>query len=396
MDDAQSLARALAARIGARSGAACRVFDLPARAPGEVPRAGVGVEHGGAVRVVALVSALSIGRSVVHLAERDGVARLVAARAGGDRDADALAARVSGPLVSGILERVPVSALDIGYALAVGLEQTLRVDGSWFCLTTYGEWSEGPSGSGTTVEVGGANAWPRFAWVAQEPTGVTVSVPGAALGANRPSWSFAAPAEVGSAFGELLIAVKHALEARAAWRARPFPLRVAGERVAEVLRDARLGPGELRYSHADHGDFPVSFPSMTLWRVDAIGEHVCVKLTESESGVAIRAGRSRFVAADRDALEAILAPLVDAVREAESRLSPDKLVPGQLYRVLLDLPGAPPGTVLCFERTEHVVYDGFDIYHFQVPAEARAIALYAIDPAVEQALPELERYLERA
>ena len=393
MDDARLLASEIGERVTERLGTPHHVFDLPTRAPGEVSRAATGIEWSGVVRIVVVAQALGIGRSIVHLGERGVRTALIGAREGAEGDAAALAERVLAPLTGGILDRVAVSALDVGNGLVLGLARAMSVDGSWFRFATYGEWSANPLASGTTVEVGGAQEWPQFARVAQEQVGVTLSVPGAAFGAPRPAWTFTAGADVQAAFGDVVQRVKSAIDARSRWRARPFPLRDAGQRIVAALRAAGVGPGEIEARYAEGSGFPSSWPAAMIWRVDRIGQHPTVQLAESEEGIAISAGRASFSAADRDALEALLPRLVDAVHEAASRLTVDQLVPGQTYRVLLDLPGAPAATILRFERTQHVVYDGFDILHFAVPAEGREVALYAIDPAVEKALPELERYL---
>lgn len=400
--DAQRLARRIAERVSSARGEALWLRDYPAQVDGDVGFVALGVAEAVDVatagtalwRAIALVSDLGPVRTLERAGRRGGVAAVVGDQGEGDADVVRHGDELARVLEQGWLDEVGLGALEAGVALLDGLGATLGVLDSRWRLGAFGQWDERVGASGAYVELAGAHEWERMVWLTQEARGVTISLPPDAFGKERIAIGAASPAELAASLGALREAAQRAVDARATFWARPFSAAKAGKRLESVLREAEVGPGRVRFDGADGAGFPVAWPQGTLWRVDRLGSHAVAVLRESSAGVEIAAGREIFRCATAAELDACLDAIVEAARETAARLTTDKLEPGACYKVVRAFGSLEEGAKIRFVRRQHVVYDGFDIHHFERDPSGEPIALYEIDPSVEGALRELHLHLE--
>jgi hypothetical protein len=190
----------------------------------------------------------------------------------------------------------------------------------------------------------------------------------------------------------MIEAVRAAVDGRAAFRARPFALGLAGEMIQRSLSSVCVHQGRLDLQWSADQGFPLTWPKAALWLVDVDGlkyRH-CVTLKESAEGVRITAGWFDEVVRNVEALESCLSRIEQAVAEELSR--PDMFEPGRSYRVLkpvtLGMQDLKPGDVLSFVKLEHVAYESRSIYRFRKAGEPGEDVLIADTEPLVQTIHE--------
>jgi hypothetical protein len=311
---AQDVGRALGA--GGEAAGPFRVRDFPAQVAGDVAWASVELVPAGALAVVFDDSAIAVA---------DG--RLV-----GFRDGGALVAA----MVASVRGGVGVNAIEALCDALPYVAARVAVDGSWWRASHWGYWDRS-STSGASINLGG-DEWGNLAQLTQRADGVELRT---ALRFDEPLVA-RARAELPALYARIASDVQAAIDARAAYRARPFSIRTVGERLLAALSRKRW---QLRVREQFPGTQEASIRH---------GDHV-EALLEEQDGVVRIAGRALRNVAE---LEAALPELVAEIHVSASRLRHDKLRPGATYRLLREIKGVGAGQRVTFFKVEHYPHDG--------------------------------------
>jgi hypothetical protein len=365
--DAQAVARRVAARVSARIGEPLWLRDYPVDVDGEIGRVVLGVSYGTLHRAVGVVSDLgAIKSAAIEVAADDGPA-LRGFQLGDDGKEAALAEAIVAAIAARG-EAWPLGLLDAGYGLYDVIGQRLGVADSGWRLTTWGEWDD--RASGVSVELYGEHAWTDLISVRSTPAGVAVAIPAPVMAGTEHLRLLATPGALVDALGGIVDDVRAAVDARAAFRARPDGIAGFGRQLLEAVREAHALRGSLRLAVTEGSGFPRTWPTAAIERVDDRGGHRRVALAETAAGVAVTVDTAfgpypSFAAAAPD-----LARILAEVRAAADRLRPDQLVPGRIYQAIAPIRAAgmsiEPGTRLLFEGVDHVPREGFAIYRFTI------------------------------
>ena len=408
---AQAIATALGHAL--KSEGPLRVRFFPAAIEGDIDWATVELTHGGGFRVLGAVFDLGPHCTVALMGERDGRTAIVG-RTGAEAAPEQVGAAMAGWVQGGGLTRVPVTAFDVACDALPLLAREVVVPGTWWRAGFWGEWDTHPAAgaTGASVELGGEDGGRSLVTVYQHDPGVELAV---GTGALSPRTQQAANSveDAARALEAAVGGVRAALAARAAYRARPFPLQRAGEILFEGLRDAGVATQAWRLKVREH--YPYDYPDGVIERHDDVGHHVEVTFSESERGVQIwpregpektnwpregpektnSVGRYSATCASEDALRAVLPDLVVATREHRRALTPDKLAPGTSYRARKAFSGIPIGEELLFVELELIPREDFSCYHFRrAGTGARFTLSDAFDDDLE-VLRHLSEHLER-
>lgn len=317
------LARGVANAVGAAIGSdgPFRVRVYPAQVEGDVPWASVELMPAGGLAVVFDDNDM--------LAVVDG--RLV-----GFTKAGALVEAV----VAYVRGGVRVNAIELICDALPYVAARVAVAGSWWRASHWGYWDRA-STSGTSINLGG-DEWGNLAQLTQTGDGVELRT---ALRWNEPL-VVRERGELPALYERIAADLGAAIDARAAFRARPFSIRTVGERLVAALAKKSW---KLRVRE----NFPGA-PYADIWHEDDVGEHFEAILGESDGVVEVAGRKLRSLGE----LEAALPALVADIRLRASQLSPDKLRPGARYRVLRALHGLAVGQHVTFFKVEHYPRDG--------------------------------------
>jgi hypothetical protein len=346
---ARLVANAVGARLGSNGPFRVRVY--PAQVAGDIEWATVELPP----RALAVVfGGLLDGSS---LTVRDG--RLVGFRAVAELVEAAAAYAGDGADVP--------NAIDVVCAALPYVAERVVVDGSWWRVSFWGEWDH-TSTSGATLGLGG-DEW-DLVWLTQTAGGVELRVDGEARPAVR------ARDELPAALERLAGEVRAAVDARAAYRARPFSIRTVGERLLAAL-------GRKSWKLRVRERYPYD-PDADIWHRDDVGEHFEAILNEHDGVVTVDGLELRNL----DELEAALPALVAEIRADAARLRSDHLRPGAGYRVLRPFKGLAVGQRVTFFKVEHYPHDGGSRWIF-----GGSFALWDQSDADCEILSDLHRYL---
>jgi hypothetical protein len=214
------------------------------------------------------------------------------------------------------------------------------VEGSWWRASHWGYWDRS-STSGTSINLGG-DEWGNLAQLTQTADGVELRT---ALRWSEPL-IVRERGELPALYERIAADARLAIDARAAWRARPFSIRTVGERLLAALAKKSW---KLRVRERFGGESDAA-----IWHQDDVGEHFEAILDERD-GVVNVAGRAMRTVEE---LEAALPALVAEIRTDAARLRSDHLRPGAGYRVLRAFKGLTVGQRVTFFKVEHYPHDG--------------------------------------
>lgn len=364
--DAQQVARRVAGMVSEQIGETLWLRDYPVAVEGEIGRVVLGVERGALHRAIAIVADLGPVTSAVYETATPALRGHQLGNADKERALAEAIATVIRARDSATGEPWPLGLLDAGYGILDAMTQRLGVAGSGWRLSTWGEWTD--LSSGVSVELYGDHDWPDLISIRPAPGGVTVAIPAAVMAGTEHIRLLATPGALVDELGSIITEARTAVDARAAFRARPEGLQQFGQRLIDVLRSTQALRGTIRLSIREGSGFPRTWPTATVDRVDDAGAHSYATLAETAAGVTVTVDTAfgpypSFAAADAD-LDAIVAQ----VRIAADRLRPDHLVPGRIYRVIAPIRAAgmtvEPPTRLLFVGIDYIPREGFAIYRF--------------------------------
>lgn len=386
---ASAIANALGLALGTSGPLRVRVF--PQLVQGDAAWASVELAVEGRFRVLGAVFELGSHLTVARMGTRGERPALI----GHDNEAaapalvaDAIAAWVRG----GGLVTVPVTVFDAACDALPLFAHQLPLDECWWRARFWGEWDE-HGGSGASVEPAGEAGWHSLLTITQDPKGVRLTIGGSDLVplVRRDVTSLDTLA---AALVAALEDARRAVIARRAYQERPFTLRLAGETLLAALREDGVAHKGWQLSVRDH--FPHGYDDGVIERRDHGGQHFELLLNEGLDGVGVSAGSSGATYASLEALRAALPELVRATRVHRHALTPDKLAPGEYYRVKKAFSGLSPGEELRFARREYVPREGLANYHFHRGGPGGEVALSEAGEVESEVLGHLDEYLQRA
>jgi hypothetical protein len=266
-----------------------------------------------------------------------------------------------------------VNAIELVAAALPYVAAQVPVAGSWWRASFWGIWEPCRSAmvvSGASINLGG-DEWSNVVQLTQLASGAEVRT---RLRRDAPL-RVVDRSELAAALDGIATEVRAALDARAAWRARPFSDVLVGHRLVEAL-------GADRWTLHAHEDFPFT-RSVHVSEREAAGEHT--ETVRERDGIVEVCGRKLSSVAE---LAAALPELVAAIRVNATRLRPAYLRAGVRYRVLRAFKGVALGERVTFADAEHSPRDGGTRWFFEGGVE-----LYSEDPGDSEILGALHEYL---
>lgn len=354
--ESQAVARRVAEQVSAERGETLWLRDYPVEVEGEVGRVVIGVARGELYRVVALVSDLgSLQSAVVEVATAQGPT-LRGHQLGGARREGAVAAAIAAAICDWPEPR-PLGLLDAAYGIFDALGQRLAVAGSPWRVDLW----DGDR-SGVSVELYGDHEWRGLISIRPAPGGVIVRIPAAQMCGAERTRTVATFDGLRDELDGLIDDARAAIDARAAFRARPDSIEAVGNLLIKAIRSAKALRGKIRLSIEDGGGFPHAWPTAM------IEGHV--KLVESADGITVSVDNPYGPYRGFTAMAADLAALLAEIRIAGDRLSPEHLIEGRIYQVIAPLPvmgqQIAPGTQLQFIGRESHPRDAVTTFRFTI------------------------------
>ena len=389
---ALGLAESIAQAVSARAGLPCWIRDEPGRVAGDVDAVLVGMNCEDRPRVIGVVNDLGVHLTTAWIDERGGATMLAGASGAGGDVPTTVAERIAELVATQWFRRVPLSALDAGVAMFDAVRKHLSLETGHWRLGVFGQWEQTAGRGGMTIDIGGDNPWESMSWCLQARDHVDVKWPAAGFEQPSGGCELRSLQDLMARWPNIAQGLIDALAARDRFRSRPWPLATAASAVLAAVRAVDHGGGSLRLDQQQGSGFPKAWPSAMIWRFDAIGQHRCVMLEETASGITVTAGKHHVIVGDAQALARALPDITAAVMSDLGRLTPDKLRPGAWYRLRVAFAGAATGERVRFDRCHCVPYDGIDLYHFE--RDGGAWLLHGGDPEHCAALAELDRFLE--
>ncbi len=187
---------------------------------------------------------------------------------------------------------------------------------------------------------------------------------------------------------------RQALAALESFRARPFPVRAAVDRVLSALRREQLTSGPWEPTVSDDG-YPYNWPHASLrTRKDSLDRFVA-GFTESADGCRVEIDGARWNAGTPGELDAALPEIVTRARGLLKSLTTEALVLGSRFRVIAPWPGFVAGDVVVLVEDVYDPHQGEHHWTFQSASHpGQRVRVSEADPSQTGFLGRLGTYLD--